>query len=452
MFGSMIGNVILNVARLTDHLCTSTGCRSGRAALPWLAAGSLVLLLLAVARTLGPVFVTPAVGSWLATSPVDRADLLRPRMLSVLTVSLLLGALGAAVAAVLGGFAASGTVAFAIGTGAVSALLIGAVAATQASGPWTARVLTWTLGGALWALTTTLALGAGTGFAPLTGAGPVTWLAIAVCGSGAIAVGTLAVSRLGGFRHRDLMVGGELVPSISGALAGLDLSLFYDVLLARRWRTAPRRPARRGGPSGAAALVRADLIRLRRSPGPLLALAGALSVPYAAERADLGRVAVLIGALAVFFVLLPVVRGLRVLSRAPGLARLFPFGTATARRTAVVVPGALAVLFGLATGPALGDVLDTTFGSGVAAGVATGLVGLASAVRWVTGRPPDYSRPLVSTPAGAVPTNLYSSAVRGFDVLLLGTAPLLILDPANGVTVSLLISAAVIGYLTGRSD
>jgi hypothetical protein len=71
-------------------------------------------------------------------------------------------------------------------------------------------------------------------------------------------------------------------------------------------------------------------------------------------------------------------------------------------------------------------------------------------VRWVTGRPPDYTRPLVSTPAGGVPTNLYGSVVRGFDVLLLTTAPLLIFPTANGALFSLIVSFAVLSYLTGR--
>jgi hypothetical protein len=71
-------------------------------------------------------------------------------------------------------------------------------------------------------------------------------------------------------------------------------------------------------------------------------------------------------------------------------------------------------------------------------------------VRWVTGRPPDYTRPLVSTPAGGVPTNLYGSAVRGFDVLLVTTAPLLLSPTATGALWSVVLSLAVLGYLTGR--
>ena len=50
----------------------------------------------------------------------------------------------------------------------------------------------------------------------------------------------------------------------------------------------------------------------------------------------------------------------------------------------------------------------------------------------MTGRPPDYAKPLVSTPAGAVPTNLYGSVLRGFDVLLVAVTPVLFAPTAGG--------------------
>ena len=75
---------------------------------------------------------------------------------------------------------------------------------------------------------------------------------------------------------------------------------------------------------------------------------------------------------------------------------------------------------------------------------------MAAAVRWVTGRPPDYSRPLVSTPAGAVPTNLYGSALRGLDILVLTVAPLLAWHEQAGAEVSIGLSLLTLGVLIGR--
>jgi hypothetical protein len=74
---------------------------------------------------------------------------------------------------------------------------------------------------------------------------------------------------------------------------------------------------------------------------------------------------------------------------------------------------------------------------------------LAAAARWVTGRPPDYGRPLVSTPAGAVPANLYGSALRGFDVALLTGLPLLIPN-SNGPVISMAFSVVVLLVLVNR--
>ena len=175
-----------------------------------------------------------------------------------------------------------------------------------------------------------------------------------------------------------------------------------------------------------AALAWTDLVRLRRTPQAPLLLAGAVVVPYAAQASGAGRLTVLVAALAGFLTLLPMLSALRVVTRTPSIVRMLPFPAASARYATVIVPGLLAVLFGLGCGPALQASLEVPPGGALFCGAAVGLAALASAVRWVTGRPPDYSRPLVSTPAGGVPTNLYGSAVRGFDVLLLCTAPLLL--------------------------
>jgi hypothetical protein len=108
------------------------------------------------------------------------------------------------------------------------------------------------------------------------------------------------------------------------------------------------------------------------------------------------------------------------------------------------------LVFGLATFPALHGAAGVTWSDSVVLGLTVGGCALAGAVRWVTGRPPDYSKPLVSTPAGGVPTNLYGSIIRGFDILLLTTAPVLFSPTVNGAFVSLLLAFGVLSYLVGR--
>jgi hypothetical protein len=179
-------------------------------------------------------------------------------------------------------------------------------------------------------------------------------------------------------------------------------------------------------------------------------LAGAVVLPYAAEAAGAGRIVLLLSAFAGFVAGLPLLAGLRVVTRTPSLLRAMPFPVSNTRLSTLVVPGAAMLLFGLATFPALHLALGVTSAAAFMLGVAVGGCALAGSVRWVTGRPPDYSKPLVSTPAGGVPTNLYGSVIRGFDILLLTSAPMLFSPTVNGAFFSLLLCFGVLSYLTGR--
>jgi hypothetical protein len=116
----------------------------------------------------------------------------------------------------------------------------------------------------------------------------------------------------------------------------------------------------------------------------------------------------------------------------------------------IVVPGVSLLLFGLACTPTLHASADVTWSEAVEMALGCGAAALAACVRWVTGRPPDYSRPLVSTPAGGVPTNLYGSVLRGFDIWAVATAPMLLWPSGNGALVSLVLSWGVVSFLLAR--
>ena len=203
-------------------------------------------------------------------------------------------------------------------------------------------------------------------------------------------------------------------------------------------------------PSGLAALAWRDVVRLRRQPGRLVLLAASLLVPYAVAAVG-GRVVVVLVEVVVCFVLVvPFLVALRVLTRSSGMARMFPAGLAPTRAAAVVVPGTLLVVHGLLSAPALHRTLSAPASDLALLGAASGVGGLAAGVRWVTGRPPDYGRPLVSTPAGGVPTNLYGSVLRGVDIAVLTALPMLLSPTPGGALTSLVVSVGVIGYLCGR--
>lgn len=450
MLGSMVANVVINIGRASDQLCTSTGCREGRTALPWLVGLAALLLVVSLARLFGPVFVSPATASWLLPAPIDRAAVLRPRLVWTLLVTLGAAALLAAVGSTLAGFGAGPVGTFAITVGLLGLAGVGTAALSQAHTGVASRLLAWLLGALLWATLLVLALGEAPRLQSPQDLSWAWWGAVAVGLVLAIAMTALALARLARMRDRDVAPGGSLAPGLSGALATLDLALLYDILLAHRWRGHAMVRPRRKLPPGPDALVGAELTRLLRSPQAVVVLAAAVVAPYAVSATGAGRLVLPVAALAGFIAGLPLLVALRVLTRTPSLLRMLPFPIAETRRLVLRIPGILLVTFGLACVPAVHTSVGGTVTGGIGIGLAIGLAALASAVRWVTGRPPDYSRPLVSTPAGGVPTNLYGSVLRGFDVLLITTAPLLISPTGNGAFFSLILSLIVLGYLTGR--
>ena len=117
---------------------------------------------------------------------------------------------------------------------------------------------------------------------------------------------------------------------------------------------------------------------------------------------------------------------------------------------AVSVPAGVVLVWALAAAPAVHDATGTSWSDTVVVSVAVGVTAVTAIVRWITGRPPDYQLPLVTSPMGAVPTSLYVSAFRGFDALLLGTVPLLVAPRAVGAEVSLALDAIVLAILANR--
>ena len=450
MLSSMLISVLVHVSALAARLCTAPGCQEARTALPWLAGLTAVVAVLALARLLGPVFVTPAVASWIIATPVDRAAVLRPRMVATLTAAAAITAAGAAAAGTLGGFAVGPVTAFGFATALVALTVVAFAASTQTAGPTPGAVLTRSLAALLWLALLVLAAGDAPALGPPRGTSGAGWAVVAGIGAVAVAASVTASRRLPRLHTNQITAGGALAPGLSGALSSLDFALGYDVLLAHRWNAHPPVRPRRAGPAGPAAVLWTDLARLRRSPGAPLLLAAAAVIPYCAAVAGTGTLIVLVATATGFLAGLPLLTALRVLTRTPSLTRMLPFPDSTTRRMAIVLPTLLLVGFGAAVSPALHRGAGLPWPDATAAGVAVGFVALAAGCRWVTGRPPDYTRPLVSTPAGGVPTNLYGSALRGFDILLLGTVPMLLSASVSGAEISMLISLAVLAYLTGR--
>lgn len=447
MVGAMGGNVVLSLRRLADDSCVTT-CADTRSAAPWMAALTVALLALGLARLLGPVFSPPAANAWLLSTPVDRGGLLRPGWLRTVALTTAGSALALLAPAVLGGFAWREGVVFLVAGSATALACVGVAALSQVHENPVSRWLTWLVTGVLWValgLAATeeldtlphLSLGTGTALAALALV-LVVVAAVAVAWRARVAVGAVPRRVLGYTEH--------LSPSLSGALSSVDLGLMYDVLLARRWGRGAQVRSRTGGPLGWPALVHRDLLRALRAPQPFVLLAGLVLLPFAAAEAGAGRAVVLATTLAGLLGGPPLCAGLRVVVRSRSLARMLPMRRQSLLLAHLVVPGAALMAFALATTWTL---LPVAPGNAVNLAVACGLSSIAATVRWVTGKPPNYAAPMVSTPAGGVPTGVFSSAARGFDVWAFTALPLMF--GQGGMLVSTVISIGVIAYLVSDS-
>lgn len=206
----------------------------------------------------------------------------------------------------------------------------------------------------------------------------------------------------------------------------------------------------RGRGLGLAALIWRDVERLRRNPSTFLGLGISIFVPYAADALRMSQLNPLVSGLALVAGLVPFLGGLRVLTRTGGLARAFPFKTAQLRTAAMVVPGCLALLWAIVVTPAFIGIArtgaDRTVLAGFAAALVTAIAGLMGAVRWVTAKKVDFQTPMMATESGAMPPTLLFNLFRGFDMVALITAPLILQAPAYW---SLAIAAVVFAALRG---
>jgi hypothetical protein len=449
VLGAMAVSVVINLRVVTSGACSSVSCLGARDALGWLFGLAAVTVVLAAARLLGPMLVSPAVGTWLLTAPLDRTCLVRGRLVGTSVVAALVGAVLAATGATLSAYPPAVVGWLTVLAAVVCVLLIAVATMSQARQRHGVRLLAWLLGGTLWVGLVLVARDTVPAFLRVPALAP---LRLAVVGAAAVAVVALVLAYRGlhRIRREQLVSGGALLPGLSGALSSLDLTLFYDILVARHWRARSTVRVVRGRGTGAGALLWREVVRLRRTPQVLIGLAGSLVLPYLATTLGLGHVMVVVVTLTGFVAGVGLFTSLRVLSRTASLLRCFPLPAPAVRGACLGVPGAVLVIWALAAAPAVHDAIGGPWGPSVAVALACGVTVATAAVRWMTSHPPDYRLPLITSPMGAVPTSLYFSVLRGFDVLLLGTAPLLISPTPTGAAWSVGLMVLVLSFLVAR--
>ena len=433
MIGAMVANVILKAQR-TIAQCTSVSCLSARAVLPWAAFAATVAIALAVSRLFGPVLASAAEGFWLLEAPISRAKLLGSRLV------------GAVVAAFLGGALVGGLVSALTGSGLIEVLVWGGATALSAAASVAfaaaqqgverhvlTRVATYIFGilgvGALFSV-----VGVAAGWFNLSlsdNVGVEVGVIMIVASALVLLVSAvLAARRLGQIRRARLLSGGALVSGISGAFFALDVGLARDIVVERRAIERGHVNPRRGKGLGLEALIWREWQRLWRFPQPLLVLAGTIVVPYAADALGMSTLTPVFAALALFGATIPLLGGLRVLTRTGGLARCLPFSLARIKLGSIAVPAILAGIWAALTSAAyLGfgeGSVDRTVPEASIMATATAAAGLLAAVRWTQAKGVDFGAPMVASQAGAFPPGLVTNLFRGFDVCLLTTAPMLL--------------------------
>ena len=433
MIGAMVVNVILKAQR-TIAQCSSVTCLSARAILPWAAFATTIAVALAASRLFGPVLASAAEGFWLLDAPISRAKLLRSRLVAAVVAAFLGGAVIGTLISALTGSALIEVLVWAAATALSAAASVAFAAAQQGIERHRLTHLATYLFGllAVGALFSVIGVAAG-------------WFSLGLSENVGIELGLIMIAasmlvllisavlaglRLAQIRRARLMSGGALVSGISGAFFALDIGLAHDIVVERRAIERGHVHPKRGKGLGLQALIWREWQRLWRFPQPLLVLAATIVVPYAADALGMSTLTPVLAALALFGATVPLLGGLRVLTRSGGLARCLPFSLARIKLASIAVPAILAGLWAVATVPAylgFGDgALQRPVQEAALIAIATGAAGLLAAVRWTQAKGVDFGAPMVASQAGAFPPGLVTNLFRGFDVCIITTAPLLL--------------------------
>ena len=433
MIGAMVVNVILKAQR-TIAQCSSVTCLSARAILPWAAFATTIAVALAASRLFGPVLASAAEGFWLLEAPISRAKLLRSRLVAAVVAAFLGGALIGTLISALTGSALIEVLVWAAATALSAAASVAFAAAQQGIERHRLTHLATYLFGllAVGALFSVIGVAAGMLSLGLSANVGMELGLIMIAASVLVLVisAVLAGLRLAQIRRARLMSGGALVSGISGAFFALDIGLAHDIVVERRAIERGHVHPKRGKGLGLQALIWREWQRLWRFPQPLLVLAATIVVPYAADALGMSTLTPVLAALALFGATVPLLGGLRVLTRSGGLARCLPFSLARIKLASIAVPAILAGLWAVATVPAylgFGDgAQQRPVQEAALIAIATGAAGLLAAVRWTQAKGVDFGAPMVASQAGAFPPGLVTNLFRGFDVCIITTAPLLL--------------------------
>ncbi|MGV8966946.1 MAG: DUF6297 family protein [Cellulomonas sp.] len=422
-----------------------------------LAVLGFVGVLLSLAGRLGPVGVGGAEATWWLALPIDRRGLLRPvavrlpllaGVVSAVLLTLLDIGLRTQTAVAPGRVLTVGAIG---GFGAAALVLLAGVG--QSLGAVRRRIAT--AGNVLLGLVPVLALvGAYAGWQLNEVPAPAPW-AVPVLVALVVGAGVFLDVRLARIPARDLRDSGSVASQAVGAMVSLDSRELGRALTDGAAPTRRRRVSRFSWvTTPSTALVAADLAVFRRSPRHVVQVIAAACVPAIVVGVhQIANAGVLAAAFVIsgYVAMVATAEGARRAEMAPILDRLLPLPAARVRQLRMVVPAAVMLLWSLAAFAAVAR-LEGDLSSWLALAVLSTPVWAGAAVRSAYRPSPDWSGPLVSTAAGALPVGVGGVLARGPDMVILGLVPVLIAIVLGFVATPLLIAQVAtsgIAYAVG---
>ena len=411
--------------------CISQVCTVGRSLLPWVTMAGAFCLTAMASRIFGPVVASAAEGFWLMDAPIRRGRLLWKRLVGVVVVVALIGAVLGGLLAALTGYGIDDIWRWAIAVGIGAAGLTALAAAEQTWGrTWVITLIQWIfaiVAIAVLFLIVSIAAGWFGLSVPVPETSSVIWVSLA----GAvllIGAGAIALSRLGMIHRARLVSGGSLVAGMQGAAFAMDFGLMRDILVERDSTAKGHvRPARGRG-TASRALIWREFQRLWRYPKRILLVVISVVVPYAVAALGLHTFSPFISSVVLLIGFVPMLNSMRVMTRTKGLARTLPLSNPQIRQAMAAVPAIFAVAWALGTTLAFWGIEEhytPTLFQGFITAALTAAAGLLGAIRWVSAKPANYNIPMMQTGFGAMPPGLMLNLIRGFDVVILITGPLL---------------------------
>ncbi len=432
MIIAMLGGAVWKVQADASQ-CTSDTCVVGRSLLPWVAMGAAFALTALAAKIFGPVVASAAEGFWLMDAPIRRGRLLVRRFIGVVVAAGLIAAVIGGLLAALTGYEWAQIWQWMLAMGIGAAGLIAVAASEQTFGrSWLVTTLQWIFGfiavGTLAIIVSVAANWMGLTQASLPDSHSVAWVAVAG-GVLLILCGALGLSRLGMIHRARLVSGGSLVSGMQGAAFAMDFGLMRDILVERAAMVLGHVRPKRGKGTAGQALVWREFQRLGRYPRRMLLVVVSIVVPYATGALGFDSFSPFISALILLIGFVPLLGSMRIMTRTKGLARTLPLSNPQIRKAMATVPAVVALVWAVAATPAFYGISGEHYASLPQAFITSALTaaaGLLAAIRWVTAKPPNYAVPMMQTGFGAMPPTMIFNIVRGIDVVVLVTGPMLL--------------------------